>query len=264
MANEYKEQILKIQKLEPMYVAFSQGTKHPFVICDEESYNDQIWTFENEEQAKEFVKQKFEETKDMLIYVKVPNNQLLLFFSNQYLLGVNEVVFVEKTRQTKIPLEQIVVKPDYSKLPPQKRPLLNPQMQLTGIYFMQELYKRKPNNEKPQLRELEEEMAANLVRSRFLIASEKIDKNGPADAKNLRIPYVKNKEDKTFLPLFTDPQEFSRFNTEKKFHAGVLEFTNVEKVVGANAEGIVVNPYSLNIVILKEKLPSLLKRFAKA
>lgn len=262
MENNYKEQILRIQKLEPMYVAFSQGTKQPFVTCDEETYNDQIWAFVDEEQTKAFVKQQFEDTKDMLACVKVPNNQLLRFFSGLYLLGVNEIVFSEEERQTKIPLEKIVIKPDYSKLPPEKRPLVNPQMQLTGIYFIQELFKRKPNNEKPNIRELEEEMAANLVRSRFLIASELVDKNAPAEAANIRIPYVKNKEDKTFLPLFTDPQEFTRFNAESKFNASILDFKNIEKVVGTNVEGIVVNPQSLNIVILKEKLPGLLKRFA--
>ena len=40
-----------------------------------------------------------------------------------------------------VDLEEIVKKPDFSSLPKEKQPLFNPQLQLSGIYFMQELSK---------------------------------------------------------------------------------------------------------------------------
>ena len=65
--------------------------------------------------------------------------------SYTHLLGVNEIVFAEEAQISKIPLEQLVVQKDYSKLPKNQQPLLNPQMQLTGLYFMQEVQRGIPN-----------------------------------------------------------------------------------------------------------------------
>ena len=172
MENEFQIQVKKLQKLETTYVIFGQGTKMPFLICDEESFNDQIWVFTTEDGAKDFAQKRKDENKDFMMVVKLENKQLLGFYSSLYLLGVNEVVFSEEAQISKIPLEQLVVQKDYSKLPKNQQPLLNPQMQLTGLYFMQEVQRGIPNNEKPKLRELEEEMAVNLVRTRFLIAVE--------------------------------------------------------------------------------------------
>lgn len=261
MNMKFMDQAKRLQGLATTFTVFSQTIKTPFITCDEDSFNDQIWIFVTEEQAKQFCKKRLEENQDMLMVVKMENNQLLSFYSSLYFLGVNELVFTEEERVTKMPLEDLVRKPDYSKLPKEQQPLLNPQMQLTGIYFMQELHRRKPNNEKPKLRELEEEMAVNLVRSKFLVALEvdgdKIEKGG----KNVRIPCVKNSEGKMFQPIFTDPREFGRFNKDKNFKASVVEFSNLKKIINDNVEGIVLNPQTLNIVITKDKIPVLLNQF---
>lgn len=249
--------------MEFTYALFSQGTKMPFITCDKETFNDQVWVFVNEDQAKAAGQKRLEENQDVLLVARITNKQLLRFYSSLYLLGINEVVFVEEERTTKIPLERMVRKPQYTKLPKGKHPLTNPQMQLTGLYFMQELHRRKPNKEKPKLRELEEEMAVNLVRSKFLMALEVKGEKREPDGSNVMIPCVRNPEGKMFQPIFTDMDEFNKFNKEKKFQANVLDFVNIEKVLGKNVEGIVLNPQSMNIVILKNKIPALIQRFHK-
>lgn len=263
MENEFQIQVKKLQRLETTYVIFGQGTKMPYLICDEESFNDQIWVFSTEEGAKDFAQKRKDENKDFMMVVKLENKQLLGFYSSLYLLGVNEVVYTEAAQVSKIPLEQLVVQKDYSKLPKNKQPLLNPQMQLTGLYFMQEVHRSVPNNEKPKLRELEEEMAVNLVRSRFLIGVEVEGEERLPDGSNIKIPCVKNQEGKMFQPIFTDYNEFVKFNAQGKFQANMIEFANIEKILGKNVEGIVINPQSMNIVILKSKVPGLLERFVE-
>lgn len=261
MDNKFKEQILTIQKLETTYVAFCRGTNLPFVVCDKDTFNDQIWVFTTEENAKKFGEKCQEEEKNLLVIVKMTNNQLLGFYSSLYTLGVNEVVLAEETKTTKIPLEKLVKQPDYSKLPENQRPLLNPQMQLTGIYFMQELHRQVPNSDKSNLRDLEEEMAANLVRCRFLMAVEIEGDKAATDGSNVKIPCVKNKEGKMYQPIFTDPAEYQKFNKEQKYQARLVDFDNVQKVLGNNVEGLVVNPQGINIVIMKEKIQVIKDRF---
>lgn len=263
MDNNFQIQVKKMQKLEHTYAAFTQGTRMPFITCDEETFDDQIWIFTTEEKAKEFAEKRRDEQKDLLMVVCLENKQLLGFYSSLYLLGVNEIVFVEEAQSTRIPLEKVVKAPDYSSVPKEKRPLMNPQMQLTGLYFMQELLRAVPNNEKPKLPELEEEMVVNLIRSKFFMPIEVTGDQVLPDGSNVKIPCVKNKEEKMFQPIFTDYNEFQKFNREGKFKANIIEFVNIEKVLGKNIEGIVVNPQGMNTVIAKGMIPNLLNRFSR-
>ena len=74
---------------------------------------------------------------------------------------------------TRMPLDEIA-RLDPKVAEKKEVPMLNTALQLTVIYFIQEL--RRPNQKKDdmvrmkRLQELEEEMIADLVRSRFILA----------------------------------------------------------------------------------------------
>ncbi len=259
----FHKQVQRLQKSNVIYVPFCQGTKLPFVTCDDDTFNDQIWVFVNEEAGKVFLQARMQQNQDVLALMRLENKGLLSFYASLYFLGVNEIVLVEEGRTTKIPLDQVVRLPDYDEDTPEtKRPLMNPQMQLTGIYFMQEIHRKKPNNEKPQLRDLEEEMAANLVQTRFMMALQLRDPEKGLVASNMNIPCMKTQNNKTYQPLFTDSREFHQFNKNKKFQPFLVDFVHIENVLSKESDGIVVNPFSTNMVILREKIPVILERFA--
>ena len=249
------EVLQKLQKMEAFYVLFSRGTNNPFIICDPDTYNDQVWIFEENKDLEEMAKPLIE-NKNALAAIKVENKSFLHFFTTLISIAVNAVMFVEKERKTEFDLEEIIRKPDYSNLPEKERPLLNPQMQISAIYFMQELRRGVKMEEKPTLKELEEEMAANLVKSKFLLAVE-----AGQEGEQMQVPYIKDKEGNVFQPVFTDPGEFSKFNGKKKFRAVMVDFKNMKKVVIPDAVGIVVNPQGFNLIVRKDKFDSLLQRF---
>ena len=249
------EVLQKLQKMEAFYVLFSRGTNNPFIICDPDTYNDQVWIFEENKDLEEMAKPLIE-NKNALAAIKVENKSFLHFFTTLISIGVNAVLFVENERKTELDLEEIIRKPDYSNLPEKERPLLNPQMQISAIYFMQELRRGVKMEEKPTLKELEEEMAANLVKSKFLLAVE-----AGQEGEQMQVPYIKDKEGNVFQPVFTDPGEFSKFNGKKKFRAVMVDFKNMKKVVIPDAVGIVVNPQGFNLIVRKDKFDSLLQRF---
>ena len=249
------EVLQKLQKMEAFYVLFSRGTNNPFIICDPDTYNDQVWIFEENKDLEEMAKPLIE-NKNALAAIKVENKSFLHFFTTLISIGVNAVMFVEKERKTEFDLEEIIRKPDYSNLPEKERPLLNPQMQISAIYFMQELRRGVKMEEKPTLKELEEEMAANLVKSKFLLAVE-----AGQEGEQMQVPYIKDKEGNVFQPVFTDTGEFSKFNGKKKFRAVMVDFKNMKKVVIPDAVGIVVNPQGFNLIVRKDKFDSLLQRF---
>ena len=55
-----QDAIKELQTRDAVFVAYSQATKLPYVICDEESFNDQVWVFATEEEIKAFGKKKLE------------------------------------------------------------------------------------------------------------------------------------------------------------------------------------------------------------
>ena len=147
--------IKKIQKRETMLVAYCGFTGMPLVVCDPETFNDQVWIFETEALLQEFAK-KYTERKVLLRGVQYKNDQFLRFFSSLFTMGVNELVFVDEGATTNIELEELVKRPDYSQMKPQERPITNPELQLTGMYFMQEASRPVPNEEKENIKYLEE------------------------------------------------------------------------------------------------------------
>ncbi len=144
--------VKKIQKRTDMVVAYCAFTNMPLVVCDPETFNDQVWIFENEALLQEFAK-SYTEKKILLKGVQYKNGQFLQFFASLYTMDVNELVFVDEGVTTAIALEDLVSRPDYSKLKNGSAPILNPQLQLTGMYFMQEAARPVPNEEKANLKE---------------------------------------------------------------------------------------------------------------
>ena len=261
MDNNRKELIRKIQTLGEVYTILSRATRLPYVICDPESFNDQVWVFESKEDLEKVVK-PLTDKKNPVAAIKVENKSYLSFYTTLYTLGVNAVVFYEKDQEgTELDLEEIVKKPDFSSLPKEKQPLFNPQLQLSGIYFMQELRRGGANEEKQNLPELEEEVAANTVKSRYLMAVQRPEKG--QDPKNVQVPYIKNNQGDIYQPLFTDAEEFRKFNKEQKLQALLVGFDNLEKVLIPVAKGVIINPQGFNLIIPKEKIQGLRQRFGE-
>lgn len=248
-----------------MIVAYCAYTNMPFVICDPETFNDQIWIFETEEQLKEFAK-PYTEKKIMLKGIKYPNKNFLGFFSMLFTIGVNELVFVNDKGQERLELGELVKRPDFSKLPKEQQPVTNPELQLTGLYFMQEAARPVPNEEK-HAAELEEELAANLFKARYIVPLELLE--GPESDmeklknKKYRLPILKNKNGDMLQPLFTDPNELAKFDREKKLKALAMPFANLTKVLIKDSKGFLLNPAGFHIAMPKELVEGLPKRFGQ-
>ena len=69
----------KFQSMEIIYVTFSQITKLPYVECDPETFDDQVYMFTEEEAAKEFAK-SYVEKNTPLLTVKVLRKQMPNFY----------------------------------------------------------------------------------------------------------------------------------------------------------------------------------------
>ena len=164
-----KEDAVKaLQTREQIFVAYSQATKMPYVTCAEETYNDQAWIFYTEDEIKEFGK-KLLQDKVLLMGMRYDKKDFPRFYGILYAIGVNTVLWNEGEEQVEVEIESVARQADLSKIEPAKRPLFNPSLQLSCIYFMQELRRPVKQEERQNMREMEEEVLANLMKSEFLL-----------------------------------------------------------------------------------------------
>lgn len=57
------------------------------------------------------------------------------------------------------------------------------------------------------------------------------------------------KEGKIYQPLFTDFQEFQKFNREKKFKTAIVEAGKITEFLSSQAVGVVINPMGVNLLL---------------
>lgn len=247
-----KEEVVKeLQTRDVVFAAYSQATKLPYVTCDEESgsYNDQVWMFSTEEGIKKFGEEKLKD-KILLMGMRYEKKDFPRLYGTLYAIGVNSVVWVDGEERVEVELEKIARQADMSQLEPAKRPLFNPTLQLTGIYFMQELRRPVKKEERADMRGLEEELIVNLTKAEFLVPMEP----DPNDPKKINIPYLKNKEGEILQPAFTDVMEFEKFAKGKKLRAAKVTFDKLPGLIMQQAKAFVINPMGFNLILNKEQL----------
>lgn len=130
------------------------------------------------------------EDKILLMGMRFSKKDYPRLYGTFYAIGVNTVVWVDGEDKIEIDLPDIAKQADMSKIEPAKRPLLNPTLELSGIYFVQELRRPVEKDQHGNIRELEEELIVNLKKSEYLVAMN-VD---PEDPKKINIPYLKNKK----------------------------------------------------------------------
>ena len=95
MAIDYTLTVKKIHSLEKIYVLFSASTRMPFVECDPEEFDDQIYIFANEELATAAAKAYAEKQMPTGV-IPMEKSQYLAFFGSLHLIGVNMLVFEDE------------------------------------------------------------------------------------------------------------------------------------------------------------------------
>ena len=253
MGISVEEAIHELRNREEVFVAYSQATRLPYVTCDEETFNDQARIFATEEEIKAFGKKKLED-KILLMGMKYEKKDYPRFYGTLYAIGVNSVVWVDGENQIEVELTRIARQADFSQLEPKKQPLFNSTLQLSGIYFMQELRRPVEKEEHKNLRALEEELIANLKKSHFLVAMERDEEN----PKKINIPYLKNKEGQILQPVFSDVMEFEKFAKGKKLRLAKIPFDKLPEILINQAEAMVFNPMGFNLILNKEQFKKIL------
>lgn len=242
--NEDKMKVLeRLRTTEELYVLMSAFTRMPYVSCDQETFDDEVFLFFDGDAAQKEAKQLIE-AGNLVHIAKVEKNLLLQFYLSLYPLGVN-CLHINKGTDGEMQIQHadLVTRGD-NKTDENGRIIVeNPEFHLTALYFIQE-FKKHPATEVPEeLTEIYDEMRAHFERGQYIVPT----KEGEG------IPLLKKEEGLTYFPLFTDAQEFQKFNLEGKFSGGILPVEKITEILPEDVVGVVVNPFGVNLMLDVQK-----------
>ena len=232
-----------------LYVIMSAATKMPFVKCDEETFDDEIFLYYQMEDAKDKARKLLDE-KYVSAVAKLAKEQLLPFFTSLYIMGVNALAVNSGTdMEITVQLSDLVTRNIPKELPEGKQIVENPALHLTAAYFMQELRKQEqpqmteekywicPLYTTEELKELQEELLAHYGKGTFLIP---VEENG-------QIPILKQKDGSLYQPVFTDVLEFQKFTKGRPVRSAVVPGEKIAELLMEDVKGVVLNPLGVNV-----------------
>lgn len=253
--------IREFPQMEECFVIVSQLTRKPYVVCDKETFDDEIYLYAEEAEAVAHATRLNEDKRPSRV-LKVLKSETLLMLNDIATYGVNSIIFQKKGEVVHIPLDRLIRRPDISKLPEDKKPVENPSLQLSMIYFFQEVRRVRENqNNIAPFKDLEEEMLVNMVRGKFLIPLKTIEQDGK---KVDQMVFVKMPTGAAMMPIFSDGTEYRQFKGKEDFKLVVMKFENLSSIpMPEECKGIVINPSGVSVPILKEMIPRFVSQFGK-
>ena len=203
-----------------LYVIMSGATRLPFVFCDEETFDDEIFLYYRADDAKEKAKE-LQGKRYASAVVKLEDKQLLAFYTSLYTMGVNCLAVNSGTdTEISIQLSDLVIRRKPEELPEGKRPVENPALHLTAIYFMQEMRRQAEPQPTEELNKLQEELLAHYGKGTFVAA---VREDG-------QVPILKQKDGSIYQPLFTDMLEFQKFARGEKMKMAVIPAAKIPEM----------------------------------
>lgn len=249
--NEAEERQMLFEQMtsaSELYTMVSRCTNRPYVVCDPETYDDEILLYFNESEIDEEIKRMKSENIPV-VKEKLGNQdqQLPIFFTSLYTLGVNAILFHRGERKDRVQLNEIVRRKEQSELPEGEFRIENPELHLTMIYYMQE--SRRPMNQpiNERFRELQEEIMSHFLKGKYLLAVRPDEQ--------ATTPMFKAGDNTVFQPIFTDLLEFSSFNKTQgnQFRPLLVEAERLPQALTEEAKGVIINKMGVNLSFVIKK-----------
>lgn len=261
MNDTQKAEFLKsLPTLEEAYILYSHLTHAPYTVYNEETGEDEAYLFTNVETAKARAIELAETHVQPTIAIKLTQKELIMNVSCFFAYGITAMHWTTDQGVAVYKVREVIKRPDLSNLPEKQRPLENPSLQISMIYYMQELRRKNPNTDLKHLQELDEEMSANIKRAKYLIPIvDKID----GDKRNIQQILFRLNETTSLVPLFSDGMEYQRFkNNKEEVKAIVVSFEQLATMeLPKDANGYIINPNGVGVTLTKEYIAKINQMF---
>lgn len=259
----YVRIIKELQTAEKLWIAFSPASGNYYLgneqgkaaayLFSEKDYFERFYVHEN---------QKGYELKSVENSVQYR----MAFFADLYRSGFEAVVIDNGQTYLRLDLFDIIKKPEPQTEDKDTRLIVNPSLMRTACWFMQEDAKNPANEEMWKLLFLE------IFNGEYIVPADtsklKVDGIKSGEIKvgkdsEVAFPMLKNSEEKKFYPFFTDFNELRKYDMKSQYSALAANFKDLKKFSG-KADGIVINPFGVNIVLTSDMLDDIKRISADA
>ena len=232
-----QETLQALRKPGELYAVMSGVTRMPFVVCDEETFDDEVLLYYRVEDAQEKAKQLAEQNYRTAV-AKIEEQHLLAFYTNRCTMGVNCLAVNAGTDMAiQIQLTDLVTRKKPEEIPEGKKIIENPALHLTALYFMQELRRMTSPEPTEEVKELQEELLAHYNKGTFIVA---VQEDG-------KIPILKQKDGSIYQPVFTDLIECQKFCSGKNMKVMAIPAAKIAEILVPEAKGVALNPFGVNV-----------------
>ena len=184
-----KELLMRLGHDADIFALISLCTREPYVVCDEETFDDEVFLFLDEEEAKKEAA-KLAEEKVPVTVAKINGKDMLVFFTGLYTLGVNALVVTDKGEKASMQISDIVKRKSPEDMPQGTVWVENPALHLTAAYLAQEMRRPAASADKERMAELNEELTADFKKGTFIFALQKEEKGILSLSQDWQIPFV--------------------------------------------------------------------------
>ena len=254
------EFLQSLPTLEEAYILYSHLTHVPYTVYNEQSGEDEAFLFTSLETAKAKAVALNEANLQPTIAIKMNQKELITIVSSFFVYGITAMHWITAEGEAVFNVRDVIRRPDFSNLPEPQRPLENPSLQISMIYYMQELRRKDPNTDLKHLQELDEEMSANIKRATYLLPI--VDKS-EGEQKNIQQILFRLNETTSLVPLFSDGMEYQRFKAGKEeIKAIVVTFEQLATMeIPQGTNGYIINPGGVGVVLTKDYIQKIHQMF---
>ena len=252
--------IEKIREADILYTVVDNATGYPFIT----EINDSIWIFSEKDYADACVEHYKEEYRSFHT-IEIKKETLITFLGRAFYTNGVGGIFVDNG-QTGYYIEacDLVLPPSWEGFPENRIPVVNPEFMRAHLKLSQELgWKIEYKERRKVIEKLENDLVRASRKVRFLVPTK-----GAPESKNAAdiiigensdtiIPMLIGKDGVKGLPVFTDWDQFHLLYSDKEYHAWVMDFDSVVRVLDNEGgyDSIVVNvksrPMDINKNVLK-------------
>ena len=256
----YNEILGRIRDAEFLYVIYDLNTGFPFI---DHGYGNVYFEEDIARKACEMFNKQFRKTepKKCPINSADDNTKNLGFFDFLYYTGIDNLIIDNGAYRARFKRNEIV--PAAAEWSSEKTNMpINPKLNFAMLDFLEEIKWPVKYEKRTEVLKAKELRMLTLLRGSKLLVP--IQHEGPAEMMDdgrikltkdtkLRFLVMRTNDDKEFIPVFTDTNEFAKLQGAREWNAGVFAYADILKLV-TEKDGIRINPEGQGIVFQKERL----------
>ena len=258
----YNELLGRVRDADILYVLYDATTGYPFI---DHGFGNVYFEKELAEKAAEIFAKQFRRLMVKEIKVENPDDTSAVkrgFFDYLYYIGIENILVDNGAYRARFKRNEIVAAPgEWNQEDLGKNPI-NPALNFAMLDFMEELRWPVQYEKRDDVVKAKEMRMLALIRSSNFIVP--LQHEGPAEVledgrmqfnKDTKFKFLvlNTKDDKHFLPVFTDSIEFGKKLRGSEWNAAVFKYQDLLKFMG-DKDGITINPEGQSVVLPKDRM----------